>query len=138
MSLARIVWRPQSVNTGGGLWWDCCLFVFCFTHTTEGQCECLCGRDWDVFLTLSSREKHQVPHLLFATQSSLYRVQEGLQLFPPLWALNTSTIQRLSGNFFNITLLNQHLLTRKLIQFLLTNGYIFSISRCVRDHLGTQ
>lgn len=43
MSPFGIVWRRQSVNIEGGLQQDACLFVFCFTHTTEGQCACLHG-----------------------------------------------------------------------------------------------
>lgn len=141
MSPARIVWRPRSVNIGGGLWWDCCLFVFRFTHTTEGQCERLHGRDWEVsFLTLSSPgvEAPGSPPALCYTEFS-HRVQERLLLFPSLWDLNTSKYKGSQGtSFFYVTLLNQHLLTQKIIQFLLTNGYILSVSCCVRDPFGTQ
>lgn len=59
----------------------------------------VCVGDGDVsFLTLS-REAPGSPPALHYTKFS-HRVQEGLLLFPSLWNLNTSTIQRLSGNFF--------------------------------------
>lgn len=101
MSPARIVWRPRSVNIGGGLWWDCCLFVFHFTHTTEGQCERLHGRDWDVsFLTLSSPgvEAPGSPPALCYTEFSQSTGEAAA--FPIPLGFKYIQIQRLSGNFF--------------------------------------
>lgn len=87
-----IVWRPQSVNIEGGLQWDACLFVFCFTHTAEGQCACLHGTESGFFnfLPVNSHEgSTRLPICSLLDKELSPRTQKGLLLFLSHCGLNT-------------------------------------------------
>lgn len=131
VSPVRIVWRPQSVNIGGGLWWGCCLFVFvlhiprkvsvnerlgCFFLDTE--------QSWG--------EAPGSPPALCYTEFS-QRVQERLLLFPSFWDLNTSTTQRLSGNLFLVCYIAKSAFTNKETNPISTDKWIHPFNILLRS-----
>lgn len=110
VSLLGTVWRPQSVNIEGGLWWDSYLFgFFCFPHTTEGQCACLHGTESDFFVLFVSEQswgEHNITHLLFARHRILSQSTQEVAAFPsPSWFKYTCYTRALGGFLFALLLL---------------------------------